>query len=51
MRILRYTDVFPASDLGVRKAPAPRTPKQIEEFSRTWSPWRAYDTLNLWSVE
>lgn len=51
MRILRYTDAFPASDLGVRKVLAPRTPREIKEFAQNWSPWRAYATLNLWNVE
>ena len=51
MRMLSWTDAFPATDLGVRKVLAPRTPKQIQEYARAWSPWRAYATLNLWNIE
>ena len=51
MRMLRWTDAFPASDLGVKKTLAPRTPREIEELSRAWSPWRAYATMNLWGIE
>ena len=51
LRMLGYPDAIPATDLGVRKAPAPRTPKEIQELARAWSPWRAYATLNLWNLE
>lgn len=51
MRALRYADAFPATDLGVKKALAPRGEREIRELSRAWSPWRAYATLNMWNLE
>lgn len=49
MRATGYTDAFPSTDLGVKKALAPRSQKEIEETSLAWSPWRAYATMSLWS--
>ncbi|MEE8722592.1 MAG: methylated-DNA--[protein]-cysteine S-methyltransferase [Eggerthellaceae bacterium] len=51
MRALRYADAFPATDLGVKKALAPRSEREVRELARTWSPWRAYATLSLWNLE
>lgn len=49
MRATGYTDAFPSTDLGVKKALAPRSQKEIEKTSLAWSPWRAYATMSLWS--
>lgn len=49
MRTIGYGDGFPSSDLGVKKALAPRTVKEIEALAESWRPWRAYATLSLWS--
>ncbi|HYY43786.1 MAG TPA: DNA-3-methyladenine glycosylase 2 family protein [Actinomycetota bacterium] len=54
MRALGDPDAFPASDLGVLKAMqrlgGPSKPRDIEERSRLWSPFRAYATQHLWSA-
>lgn len=48
MRATGWTDAFPASDLGVKKALAPRGPREIEALAEGWRPWRAYATMSLW---
>ncbi len=48
MRALHWPDAFPHTDLGVYKALALRSPKEVLEISRKWLPWRAYATMYLW---
>jgi AraC family transcriptional regulator of adaptative response / DNA-3-methyladenine glycosylase II len=54
MRALRFTDAFPAGDLGLQKAAmeaedAKRlTEKQLLTRAASWSPWRGYAALLLW---
>lgn len=53
MRALRYSDAFPAGDLGLQKAaavaPVTRiTEKQLLQRAAAWSPWRSYAALLLW---
>lgn len=53
MRALRYSDAFPAGDLGLQKAAAlaPDTrisEKQLLQRAQQWSPWRSYAALLLW---
>lgn len=56
MRALRFSDAFPAGDLGLQKAaaqlaipPAERlTEKQLLQLAQPWAPWRAYAALLLW---
>ncbi|MES2707654.1 MAG: AlkA N-terminal domain-containing protein [Verrucomicrobiota bacterium] len=48
MRILGWPNAFIAGDLVVRKALAPLTPRQIEERSQAWRPWRGYAVMHLW---
>lgn len=50
MRVVGDTDAFMPGDLGIRKALAPRTQKEIETCSEAWRPWRAYAALNLWTL-
>jgi AraC family transcriptional regulator, regulatory protein of adaptative response / DNA-3-methyladenine glycosylase II len=54
MRILRSTDAFPSGDLVIRnmmrEALGELTPRQLEERSRRWSPWRSYATLYIWAM-
>lgn len=50
MRATGYPDAFPATDLGVKKALAPRTQREIEETAQNWRPWRSYATISLWSA-
>jgi AraC family transcriptional regulator of adaptative response / DNA-3-methyladenine glycosylase II len=49
MRAMGWTDAFPHTDYGVKKALAPRTPKEILELAEAWRPWRSYATINLWN--
>jgi AraC family transcriptional regulator of adaptative response / DNA-3-methyladenine glycosylase II len=54
MRALRFSDAFPAGDLGLQKAAiemegdARLTEKQLLARALHWSPWRAYAALLLW---
>lgn len=54
MRVLRYTDAFPAGDLGLQKAAIEfddgvrLTEKQLLQRAAGWSPWRGYAALLLW---
>ena len=48
MRILGWPDAFIGGDLVVRKALAPLSPRQIEERSQAWRPWRGYAVMHLW---
>jgi AraC family transcriptional regulator of adaptative response / DNA-3-methyladenine glycosylase II len=51
---LRFTDAFPAGDLGLQKAAIELedgkrlTEKQLIARAANWSPWRAYAALLLW---
>lgn len=45
MRVLRWPDAFPATDLGLRKA----YPGSLESASENWRPWRAYAAMHLWN--
>lgn len=49
MRAMGWTDAFPHTDYGIRKALAPRTPKEILDLAEMWRPWRSYATVNLWN--
>lgn len=54
MRALRFTDAFPAGDLGLQKAAIELegglrlTEKQLIARAASWSPWRGYAALLLW---
>ncbi|WP_019938042.1 AlkA N-terminal domain-containing protein [Bordetella sp. FB-8] len=49
LRAMAWPDAFLPTDIGIKKALAPRTPKQISTLAQTWSPWRSYATINLWN--
>ena len=49
MRALGWPDAFLTGDLGVKKALAGIAPEKIATLSETWSPWRSYATVSLWS--
>lgn len=49
MRTLGWTDAFPDTDLGVKKALFPRNRKEILSLAEQWRPWRAYATMCLWN--
>ncbi len=53
MRALKDPDAFPAADLGLLRAfdrPGRQRlkPKELDEMSQEWRPWRAYAALLLW---
>ena len=50
MRGLRWPDAFPHGDLGLRKALAGRTPREVLELAEAWRPWRAYAAMHLWNI-
>ena len=51
MRMMAYTDAFPATDLGVIKALGIKKEKDVIAAAQGWRPYRAYATLNLWNKE
>jgi len=50
MRALGEPDAFPASDLGLMHASGIRNPRQLEDASQSWRPWRAYAAMYLWQT-
>lgn len=48
MRALREPDAFPSSDLGLLRASAASTPRELDQRSEPWRPWRAYAAMYLW---
>ncbi len=53
MRALRFSNAFPAGDLGLQKAVSLDadtrcTEKQLLARAEAWSPWRSYAALLLW---
>ena len=48
MRVLRWPDAFPASDLGIRKALGTNSDKKVLELAEIWRPWRSYAAMHLW---
>ncbi|MDC3962628.1 DNA-3-methyladenine glycosylase 2 [Polyangium jinanense] len=48
MRVYRFPDAFPASDLGVRKALRVKSTREAEERAAAFRPWRAYAVIHLW---
>jgi len=55
MRQLRESDAFPTGDVALLKAlhvmdGTRPTPRQMQERSKRWSPWRAYAAVHLWAT-
>lgn len=50
MRALGDPDVFLPTDIGVRNAAAKLGIAEVGVSSQSWSPWRSYALLRLWSV-
>jgi len=53
LRGLLEPDAFPAGDLGLRKALAPRGAAPLAEGAllaraERWRPWRGYAAIHLW---
>jgi AraC family transcriptional regulator of adaptative response / DNA-3-methyladenine glycosylase II len=51
MRALRWTDAFPAADLGLLKAWGQKSVRHLREASEAWRPWRAYAAMHLWESQ
>lgn len=56
LRVVRETDAFPASDIGIlRGATLPGgtrpSPKELLQMAETWRPWRAYAAQHLWAAD
>ncbi|MFP3153184.1 helix-turn-helix domain-containing protein [Lachnospiraceae bacterium ZAX-1] len=49
MRTMEWPDAFLETDVGVKKALAPHTSKELLEMAEAWRPWRSYATINLWN--
>jgi AraC family transcriptional regulator of adaptative response / DNA-3-methyladenine glycosylase II len=52
MRVLKYPDAFPATDLGLLKAllhPQRTTPAFLRQRAEAWRPWRAYAAMLMWN--
>lgn len=49
MRSMGWSDAFPHTDHGLKKALAPRTPEEILALAEAWRPWRGYAVVNLWN--
>lgn len=50
MRALREPDAFPSSDLGLLRALALATPRELEHRVQACRPWRAYAAMYLWKI-
>jgi AraC family transcriptional regulator of adaptative response / DNA-3-methyladenine glycosylase II len=52
MRVLKYPDAFPATDLGLLKAlsqPERSTPAIMLQRAEAWRPYRAYAAMLMWN--
>ena len=50
MRALGEPDAFPSSDLGLLRATAQKSSRDLELRAEAWRPWRAYAAMYLWRV-
>jgi AraC family transcriptional regulator of adaptative response / DNA-3-methyladenine glycosylase II len=48
MRALRWPDAFPSQDVALRSRLGGMTPRQAEQRSQPWRPWRSYALLHVW---
>jgi AraC family transcriptional regulator of adaptative response / DNA-3-methyladenine glycosylase II len=48
MRASRWPDAFPKEDIAVRNNLGGVSPKQAEELSQPWRPWRSYAVMHIW---
>ncbi len=52
MRVMKNSDAFPATDLGLLKSlahPKRSTPAELLRRADAWRPWRAYAAMLLWA--
>jgi AraC family transcriptional regulator of adaptative response / DNA-3-methyladenine glycosylase II len=50
LRALGEPDAFPSSDLGLRRALALGTARDLELRAEAWRPWRAYAAMHVWNA-
>jgi AraC family transcriptional regulator of adaptative response / DNA-3-methyladenine glycosylase II len=50
MRAMREPDAFPAGDLGLRRAMANVSDRELHDRAERWRPWRAYAAMLLWQT-
>jgi AraC family transcriptional regulator of adaptative response / DNA-3-methyladenine glycosylase II len=50
MRALGEPDAFPSSDLGLLRAMALESSRELERHAEAWRPWRAYAAMYLWKI-
>ncbi len=50
MRALGEPDAFPSGDLGLLRALALASARELERRAEAWRPWRAYAAMYLWST-
>jgi 3-methyladenine DNA glycosylase/8-oxoguanine DNA glycosylase len=50
MRALGEPDAFPSSDLGLLRAMALGSSRDLELRAQGWKPWRAYAAIYLWRI-
>jgi AraC family transcriptional regulator of adaptative response / DNA-3-methyladenine glycosylase II len=50
MRALGEPDALPSSDLGLLRALALGSSRELEQRAEAWRPWRAYAAMYLWNV-
>lgn len=49
MRALGEPDAFPSGDLGLLRALALKSSRDLEQRAESWRPWRAYASMYLWT--
>lgn len=49
MRTMAWTDAFPHTDHGIKKAMDGYTEKERTEIAEQWRPWCSYATMSLWN--
>jgi 3-methyladenine DNA glycosylase/8-oxoguanine DNA glycosylase len=50
MRALGEPDAFPSGDLGLLRAAALGSARELERRAEAWRPWRAYAAMYLWKL-
>jgi AraC family transcriptional regulator of adaptative response / DNA-3-methyladenine glycosylase II len=50
MRALGEPDAFPSGDLGLMRAVAVGSSRELELRAKAWRPWRAYAAMYLWRI-
>lgn len=50
MRALGEPDAFPSSDLGLLRASAIASSRELESRAEPWRPWRSYAAMYLWRM-